>query len=344
MVADDIFGAGKVINEEQFFNNIKRKIELGVIDENIVASELQAVLREIKDTRGITSLDKLIRSLSEGKFAMNDEFAANVGQKLSNFGKTATRVYAGGDNLWKWYGHTYVTAQLRPLFNNLDDVGKWYKEIVGREFMKRNNFGVNAGKLKTLDEATEEAAAWYIRNTYPTYSKVPEVIQNLRKLPFGNFVSFPAEMIRTTFNILTVGAKEATSANPKLRQMGLRRLLGAYTVLGGASKGALGLASGLSGVTIEQLEAYKRSLAAPWNSRATILPINKWKDGVGKAVNFSYFSPYDAPYIPAPVAAAPNAVCKNPGSGICAVCVPDPAIPPMIPVTRLPYCCNCSCG
>ena len=45
MVADDIFGAGKVINEEQFFNNIRRKIELGVIDENIVASELQAVLR-----------------------------------------------------------------------------------------------------------------------------------------------------------------------------------------------------------------------------------------------------------------------------------------------------------
>ena len=52
---------------------------------------------------------------------MNDEFASNVGQKLSNFGKTATRVYAGGDNLWKWYGHTYVTAQLKPLFNNLDD-------------------------------------------------------------------------------------------------------------------------------------------------------------------------------------------------------------------------------
>ena len=293
IVADDIFGAGKVINEEQFFNNIRRKIELGVIDENIVASELQAVLRDIKNTKGITSLDKLIRSLSEGKFAVNDEFAQNVGQKLSNFGKTATRVYAGGDNLWKWYGHSYVTAQLKPLFNNLDDVGKWYKEIVGRDFMKRNNFGVNAGKLKTLDEATEEAAAWYIRNTYPTYSKVPKAIQDLRKLPFGNFVSFPAEMIRTTFNILTVGAKEATSANPKLRQMGLRRLLGAYTVLGGASKGVLGLATGLSGVTIEQLEAYKRSLAAPWNSRATILPINKWKDGVGKAVNFSYFSPYD---------------------------------------------------
>ena len=53
--------------------------------------------------------------------------------------------------------------------------------------------------MKPLDEA----AAWQIRNTYPTYSKVPEVIKNLRKLPFGNFVSFPAEMIRTTHNIVS---------------------------------------------------------------------------------------------------------------------------------------------
>ena len=38
---------------------------------------------------------------------------------------------------------------------------------------------------------------------------------------------------------------------------------------------------------------YKRSLSAPWEKRAEIIPINKWKDGVGKAINFSYFSPYD---------------------------------------------------
>ena len=44
---------------------------------------------------------------------------------------------------------------------------------------------------------------------------------------------------------------------------------------------------------MEQIDAYKRSLSAPWDSRAAIIPINKWKDGVGKAINFSYFSPYD---------------------------------------------------
>ena len=63
--------------------------------------------------------------------------------------------------------------------------------------------------------------------------------------------------------------------------------------MGGAQKGVSTIAQNLTGVTTEQIDAYKRSLAAPWDSRAAILPINKWKDGVGKAINFSYFSPYD---------------------------------------------------
>ena len=39
----DIFGAGKVIDEDAFIKNIENKIRLGVLDENIVASELKAV-------------------------------------------------------------------------------------------------------------------------------------------------------------------------------------------------------------------------------------------------------------------------------------------------------------
>jgi hypothetical protein len=69
--------------------------------------------------------------------------------------------------------------------------------------------------------------------------------------------------------------------------------MGALVTLGGAEKGVSALGQNLTGVTMEQIEAYKRSLSAPWDSRAAIIPINKWKDGVGKAINFSYFSPYD---------------------------------------------------
>ena len=273
MVVDDIFGAGKVIDEGKFIKNLENKIRLGVIDENIVASELQAVLKDIKAGAKVKNMDSLIARLADSKMI-----------------KTATRIYAGGDNLWKWYGHEYVKSQMKSMYKNVDDVAKWTEEIVGRKFDKFNTF---TGKAKTFDEALDEAAAWQIRNTYPTYSKVPQVIKDLRKLPFGNFVSFPAEMIRTTYNILSIGAKEATSSNPQLRQMGYRRLLGAFVTLGGAEKGISTLAQNLTGTTMEQIDAYKRSLSAPWDSRAAILPINKWEKGIGKAINFSYFSPYD---------------------------------------------------
>jgi hypothetical protein len=100
-------------------------------------------------------------------------------------------------------------------------------------------------------------------------------------------------MIRTTYNILSLGLKEATSSNANLRQMGYRRLIGSLVTLGGAEKAVSTIGMNLTGVTMEQIDAYKRSLSAPWDSRAAIIPINKWKDGVGKAINFSYFSPYD---------------------------------------------------
>jgi hypothetical protein len=77
MVMDDIFGAGKEVNTEKLIKSIEDKIRLGVLDENIVASELGAVLKEIKKG-SVNSLDGLYNKLSNGEFM-----------------KTATRIYAG---------------------------------------------------------------------------------------------------------------------------------------------------------------------------------------------------------------------------------------------------------
>ena len=65
MTLDDIFGAGKVINENEFIKNLENKIRLGVIDENIVASELKAVLQDIKAGAKVKSMDSLLNKLAE---------------------------------------------------------------------------------------------------------------------------------------------------------------------------------------------------------------------------------------------------------------------------------------
>jgi len=272
MTMDDIFGAGKVLDEQKLITNIEDKIRRGVIDENIVASELGAVLKDIKKG-SVNTLDGLYNKLINGKFM-----------------KTATRVYAGGDNLWKWFGDEYVQSQLKSTYKDLNALKAWFPEIQGQKFIARDLF---TNKLKTYDDTIKEAASWYIRNTYPTYSKVPEVIKAIRKLPFGNFVSFPAEMMRTSFNIMNIAGKEISSSNPLLRQIGYRRMMGAYTVLGGAGTAALNISSELTGTTLEELDAYKNSFAAPWNKNSILLPLDKWVKGKGKAINFSYFSPYD---------------------------------------------------
>jgi hypothetical protein len=281
IVLDDIFKAGqRNIDEVEFNNYVEKLVRLGVWDENVVASELKAIMDAVKNN-SIKSSDQLFDKLI--KMTPTDKVA---------------RVYAGGDNLWKFYGFEFEKSILSQGFRNIDDIRTYFKEM-GEEFVDINPI---TGNIKTFDEALEEAAAFSIRNTYPTYSKVPPFIQNLRKLPLGSFVSFPAEILRTGANILNFGLKQTSSSNAAVRQMGLRRLLGGFMTLYAGGTGIVQTAQFLTNSTSAQWEAYKRSSAAPWDKNSSLLPIKEWKNGESAAINYSYFSPYDSLY--APMAAA----------------------------------------
>ena len=92
------------------------------------------------------------------------------------------------------------------------------REVAGQKLSKTKFDGTKMD----LDEAIKQASAWYVRNTMPTYSLVPKLIQQLKTTPLGNFVSFPAEMIRTTFNTLRTNLREMSSSDPIMRSMGFR--------------------------------------------------------------------------------------------------------------------------
>lgn len=277
IVLDDIFKAGqKKVDEVAFNNYVEKLVRLGVWDENVVASELKAIMNQIKNQEVRTSdqlFDKLI------KMAPTDKVA---------------RLYAGGDNLWKHFGFEYSRSQINGALKNMDDVKKWYREM-GEEFLETNPL---TGVIKTFDDHVDDISAYLIRNTYPTYSKVPPAIQELRKLPLGAFISFPAEILRTGANILSTGLKETSSSNPAIRQMGLRRLTGAFMTSYATGTGLVELAQFLTNSTDSQWSAYKRSSAAPWDRNSNLLPVTGWKDGESAAINFSYFSPYDSLWAP----------------------------------------------
>ena len=170
----------------------------------------------------------------------------------------AARLYAGGDNVWKWFTYNWYKSFTKDLFKgNVENARKWFREIAGRELQQTTL----TGQKEDIDEAIRQAASWYTRNTVPTYSKVPLAIQALRRTPFGNFVSFPAEMLRTTFNNMTISAREAASDNPELRSMGIRGLIGLYTTLGGVSLAAKGLYGSVTGIGDEAMNLYKQYFA-----------------------------------------------------------------------------------
>jgi hypothetical protein len=272
LVLRDIFKSGRGIDETAFNNHVEKLIKLGVWDENVVASELRAVFNDIK----------------AGTIKTEEEMIEHILKKTSITEKTA-RVYAGGDNLWKSYGFEFDKSMLSQGLKSIDDVEAWFKHM-GANF-NRNDL-ITQVPL-SLDEALDQAAAYLIRNSYPTYSKVPPVIQNIRKWPIGNFVSFPAEIIRTVPTNLSMGLKMATHSNPVIRQMGYRRIMGTALATYGIGKGVAETAYHLTGTTEAQMDAWKRSIGAPWDKNRNIIPITSFKNGEASAVNFSYFTPYD---------------------------------------------------
>ena len=89
--------------------------------------------------------------------------------------------------------HVYWGAQTQRSIENFkiaQDINRMPKEII-RAF----------AYLK-------KAAADMVKNNVPNYAFVSDFIKGLRQLPVGNFVAFPAEIIRTSSNIVETALKE----------------------------------------------------------------------------------------------------------------------------------------
>ena len=290
MTVDDIFNAGKgaADGEKKLLDDIAEGIKYGALDENIVASELSAVLRAIR----------------KGAIKDTDQLTGFLEKK--GLLRTASRIYAGGDNVWKWYAYNWYKSFLRDYAKG--DLGKmknWFRDVAGQKFDPKDLLG----KKKGLEEAIKEGAGWYVRNTMPTYSLVPRLIQAIRTLPFGNFVSFPAEMIRTTANTLRVNMREIASDDVVMREMGYRGAMGQFMSLGGASIAAKKIYGALTGVTEDLMDAYKDYVAPDFQRNSDLIAVTKPVNGVFKVVDLSTFMPYDA--VTRPIEAMFNAIRRQ---------------------------------
>ncbi len=270
IVLEDIFPSGR-ITKEKLFDFIEKEISLGTMDENIISSELGAVLNDIKGG-AVNTLDELFEAFTKKPLV-----------------KDATRLYAGGDSLWKIYGRQYVKSQMTEVLPTIPKA----LEYANHMGLKIGPINPMTGAKRTLDNILDEISAHEIRNVYPTYSKVPPAIQSIRKLPLGNFVAFPAEILRTATRIMDFNLKQMAHPNPRIRQMGLKGAISTPLAFGGVGVGATALSQALTGTSPEQWSAYQRSFAADWDRNVNLVAFTGFDKGKAKAFNFSYFSPYD---------------------------------------------------
>ena len=334
---NELFPNGIVNNAglQKLAAEARRKTELGVTSGSVVQGEINDILLDIAKTKSnYKTTEGLFNSIYNSKkftgLRESTEGIKKTGQKIY---EKANLFYTKGDDFWKDYGYRFTMSQLNeaiPDINSLNTItGKNYTQREVAEvieeahvhlFKRRPNIfkeGFERGLLKkdtakglykNRKELMEEFAAEYVKNTYPNYSYVSEGIRNLRRLPIGNFISFPAEILRTSTNLAVLSGRELSIAtknealNSAFRKMGSRRLLGQ---MAGYSSGPLLATYSMKmlGMTDEQYEALRESQVAEWNQYSDLIMIGKEKGKDGnvkyKYLNFAYQNPYD--YIRSPL-------------------------------------------
>lgn len=239
-------------DNKYFQELIQPLIDLGVIKQSISANEV----RELFNPDGQAA----------SSFINNSGVPRSGMQKLKNFAnkslKLTTDLYEAEDNLFKIYAY-------------MNDTARYSKALYGKKF-------------ENLDPdekvVMQEKMAELIKNTYPTFSRVPDIARiGSKYIPImGNFVSFAAESWRVGYNLHKLAVTELRDSNPEIRKIGAKRVAGLSLYYGLKASllkiGAAGLGGlvGLLGDDDDEKEFHDatRRFLAPWskNSDNVIIP------------------------------------------------------------------------
>jgi len=146
--------------------------------------------------------------------------------------------------------------------------------------------------LGPYEEMFTEVAANITRNNVPNYAYIGRFGRALRASPFGNFIAFPLEVIRTGNNVLEQSIKEIYSGIPDVAAVGYKRLFSFGATTTAVPMGLTSFFKAKNDVTNEEMDALRR-FVPPWSRNSTLLPVGRDEDGYLKYVDFSYGNAYD---------------------------------------------------
>ena len=228
-----------------------------LLDEGMVnASAIyRDVIGLIEDTAKTGFLQKMWRKL---------------GNKTQKFLKGAQDMYIAEDDIWKIFN----------FFAEDFKINRAYQAALKSGKIKRADL---PNRLEIMKMATKN-----VREMLPNYAYVSELVQASRRSPMGNFVSWPAEIIRTSNNIMA-GAKREIK-DPILRRIGMERAVGFALTVGTIGPAAVWGGMQAYGFTRDKLMALREFV--PWFSEdSTLIPV--YEDGKYKYIDFSRAFFYD---------------------------------------------------
>ena len=262
------------VNYQELYRKLTR---LGVVNTNVRARDVAAMLQDVNFGTTIAA-DRALRGMFK---------------PLSKIKQWTQDAYTAEDDFWKI--NTWLAERAR--------LAKAYERA-----------GVKLGKnSEEVARALDEEAADIVRNNVPNYDYVSEFVKDLRKFPLGNFVAFPAEILRTSTNILNRALYEIKT--PALRRIGWTRLTGMAFTSAAVPAGAVSMGQWLYDISDEELAAIKKYVAS-WSQNSTIIPLRgkditefKKEGGDFKYIDFSHANAYDT--LSSPWLAAINQVASG---------------------------------
>ena len=278
--AIQVFGRNKDGNQLY-----QRLLELGVVNSNVRLGDLTNLLGDVK-------FGSTLGEVKAFKGLLN---------RLGKIKQFAEDAYTAEDDFWKiftWFGekskleNAYKAAGLNFGDDILDATGKKTGKIFNEEFL-------------------ELEAANMVKNQVPNYAYVNDVIKALRQLPFGNFVSFPSEMLRTTTNIVERAINEITYKTmingrvvSPLKGRGLQRLIGLGVTTAAVPYAAVEAGKAIYNVSEDEINAMRRYVPS-WSKNSILVPTRD-DEGNLEYVDFSHMNAYDT--VTRPIQTILNAV------------------------------------
>ena len=276
---------GNIDDVKKAFNSLQAKgfrrdnpfyqelLELGVVNSNV---QLRQVADLLEDVDFGSTLNKLDSDYGLGRFLKG----------LKKIKRGAEDYYTAEDDFWKIFTFLGEKSKLAKAYDNAG-------LKLGQEFID-----MNGAKQILNDDYLKREAANLVKNNVPNYAFVSDFIKGLRKLPVGNFVAFPAEIIRTSSNIVETALKEinySTVINGKtvnpLRGRGIQRLTGMALTTAALPLGTVAAAQAIYNVADEEIDAMRRYVA-DWSKNSVLVPF-KDEDGKLSYIDFSHLNAYD---------------------------------------------------